>query len=74
MMATLIEDHLLYNNEHAYLFLYNTFDMDLDRPPVEVRNRLDASDAVANMGIWPAEDSVQVIDGVLVIKLADIDG
>lgn len=74
MMATLIEDHLLYNNEHAYLFLYNTFDMDLDRPPVEVRNRLDASDAVANMGTWPAEDSVQVIDGVLVIKLSDIDG
>ena len=72
MMATLIEDHLLYNFEHAYLFLHNTFDMDLPRLALDKRMDMDASDAVTTMGIWPAEDSVQVIDGVLVIKLNEV--
>lgn len=72
MMATLVEDHYFYNNEHAYLFLHNTFGLNLEVPPVATRKELEVSEAIADMGIWPAENSVKVIDGVLVVKLAEI--
>ena len=71
LMTTLIEDHLLYDPEHVYPFLRNTFDLSLTRPEADVRRTLETSDAVADMGVWPASDSMAVIDGVLVIKLAD---
>ena len=72
LMTTLIEDHLLYDPEHVYPFLRNTFDLELPLPEADVRRALENSDAVADMGVWPADNSVQVVDGVLVIKLDEI--
>ncbi len=37
----------------------------------ETRKELIASDEVMNMGIYPAEDSVKIIDDTVVIKLSD---
>lgn len=73
MLSTLIEDHLVYNDEHGFLILREIFGMNIPHAQKEIRNALDESEEVSRMGIWPASDSVAVIDGVLVIKLADIE-
>ena len=39
----------------------------------ETRAELTASDEVAEMGVWPASDSVQVIGDTIVIKLSDVE-
>lgn len=71
LLGTLLEEHLLYDHVHAYLYICNIYDLDLPAAALEDRKTLEKTDAIQNMGIWPAADSVEVIDGVLVIKLAD---
>ena len=39
----------------------------------ETRDELEASDEVAEMGVWPASDSVQVIGDTIVIKLSEVE-
>ena len=39
----------------------------------ETREELTASDEVAEMGVWPASDSVQVIGDTIVIKLSEVE-
>lgn len=71
LLSNLLERTLLLDAEHTVLFLNNTMGLELE--PVNLREQriLAETDTVMGMPCWPAEGSMQVIDGVLVIKLAE---
>ena len=73
ILSALIEDHLFYDNEHGIAILQNLYGIDIPEAANEIRDSLSASEEVSRMGVWPAVDSMQVIDGVLVIKLNEIE-
>jgi hypothetical protein len=70
LLGSVIETDFLYDHTHAYLFVRNTYDMDLTSASYKELLALEDTAAVQNMDIWPAENSVEIIDGVLVIKLS----
>ena len=61
---------LLVDSEHVTRILKNTFGMDLKQLDRNSRIELFETEQVQNMGTWPAEDSIAVIDNILVIKLS----
>ena len=71
-MTEQLESDMLFDNMHGHLFLQNVCGLELPRVSQEQLDALEAAEEVQKMGIWPAEDSVGVIDGVLVIKLAEL--
>ena len=71
LLGSVIETDFLYDHTHAYLYMCNTYNLGLPAVSYEDRQALAATDAVRNMDVWPVKDSVKIVDGVLVIKLAD---
>ena len=71
MLTELIEEDFLFNGEHAYLYLKNTFGMDIPIATSSQQAELIQNPDVVKMSAWPAADSVAVVDGVLVIKLQE---
>lgn len=69
LLSSLLEEDLLFDDTHSYMFLRNTFDLTIPRAGEERVKLLEASDTVQQMPEWPAEGSMQVIDDILVIKL-----
>ena len=70
-LTNVLETDLLYEHSIAYKYLSTTFDFKIAKLPDYQLKILKEHPMVSQMGVWPAEDSVQVIDGVLVIKLAE---
>lgn len=70
MLSSLLEKSLLLDHEHTVEYLRTTFDLDVPPMTIEECKALGETQEVKEMGCWPAKDSVAVIDGVLVIKLA----
>lgn len=70
-MYQLLQKTLVYDQGHLVEFMRIAFDCDLVYPPAEERERLAASPEVASMACWPAAGSVAVVDGTVVVKLAD---
>ena len=70
VLSSLLETNLLLDHEHTVRYLEQTFGMELQSLEQEAREALEATPAVKEMGCWPAGNSVAVIDGILVIKLA----
>lgn len=69
LLASLLEEDLLYDNDRTYLYLQETFDLSIPSASDEQLENLKNSRAVQEMGIWPASDSIKIIDNTLVIKL-----
>lgn len=72
MLTELIEEDWVFDHEHTYRYLNNVFGIDIPEVTTAQLEALEQTDLVKQMGIWPAEDSVAEIDGVLVVKLADV--
>ena len=70
LMGMQLEEHLIYDHTHAYLYISNTYGLDLPAASYEDRQALENTVDVQNMGIWPEENSVEIVDGILVIKLS----
>jgi hypothetical protein len=51
----------------------SVFDLDIPSATKEDRNYLEAHPYVQGMEAWPSENSIQVIDGILVVKVGEID-
>lgn len=66
-----LEEDLLYDHIHTYLFLENTFGLDIQRVLDAQLTELEAMEQVQQMPVWPAEGSTQIIDGTLVIKIGE---
>lgn len=73
IFSGLLEKSLLYDSDHMINFMRATFGLDLTPLSSSQRNELFHTDEVQDMGSWPSNDSVGVIDDVLVIKLSDIE-
>lgn len=71
LLATGLEDDMLFDHTHTYLFLKEVFGLSFVEASPERRSELEDNSVVAQMGIWPSSDSVQIIDGTIVIKLSD---
>lgn len=70
LMTRLQEKNMLYNAKHTLYFLYANFGLELECASDEEIDALREREDVRAMGIWPADDSVAVIDGILVLKLS----
>lgn len=70
-MIQFLQHDLLYDQGHLVEFLRITFGLDLVYPSEEEQARLRQSPEAAAMPCWPADGSVAVIDGTVVIKLSD---
>jgi hypothetical protein len=66
-----LEEDLLYDHIHTWLFLEHTFGLEIDRVPDAQLAELESLEQVQQMPIWPAEGSGQIIDGVLVIRIGE---
>ena len=66
LFTAMLEKDLLYDHSHAYLYLKDTFDLDIPEASPEIIAKLEARD------MWPTDDTIHVIDNVLVIRLEGI--
>jgi hypothetical protein len=71
MLSGLIETNLLIDHEHTVPFLNATYGLELTSATKAEQELLAQTEIVANMPCWPAEGSMCVIDGTLIIKLTD---
>lgn len=73
MMSQFLETDLLYDNIHVQYFLENIFHINNSFATVAECETLEAQSVILEMKTWPSTDSMQAINGVLVIKIGDID-
>ena len=62
---------LLTNAEHILPFLRNVYGMDIKSATNAVHAELAEMEEVKAMGLWPAADSISVIEDILVIKIGN---
>ena len=72
MMSQLLETDLLYDRNHVQLYLEGIFDIGHDFLSDSECKALELQDEIIEMEVWPFTDSMQVIDGILVIKIGEI--
>lgn len=72
LLTEQLESDLLFDGERTYRFLVNIFGLEYKPADGSRRAALEQDPRVRDMDIWPAESSVAVIDGVLVIKLGEV--
>ncbi len=71
LLGQLLENNLLFDQEHTVLFLSNTFRLELPAVSSDELQLLEKSEKVKEMTCWPDAGSVKVIDNTIVIKLSD---
>ncbi|WP_414698513.1 glucosyltransferase domain-containing protein [Peptacetobacter sp. AB845] len=71
MFTSLLEENLLYDSYHVTKFLRTTFGLDLINLSKENRNKLLDDKRVKAMKTWPSDESINVVDDILVIKLSE---
>lgn len=64
---------IMYYHSRIYPFMESVFDLDIPSATKEDRNYLEAHPYIQGMEAWPSENSIQVIDGILVVKVGEID-
>lgn len=73
LLTNLLSSNWLMDHEHVVSYLQTTYGMKLEGASDGKLKTLMERQDVDNMGCWPAGDSIAVIDGTLVIKLADVE-
>ena len=71
LLSRLIENNMLYDQKRTVSFLRNTYGLELASVSEEEQELLAQTEMVTNMPCWPANGSMCVMDGTLVIKLAN---
>lgn len=66
-------ENLLSDNLHAYKFLNHFYSLELETVTDKELTEISKTEQVNNMGIWPSESSVAVINDTIVIKLSEIN-
>ena len=69
MLTVHLEESLLYDHVHIYLYLTDTFGLELYQTPGAVRTMLE--EQTRSMPAWPEDGCYTVIDNVLVINLEE---
>lgn len=73
MLSNMLQNTLLFDHIHTKMFMEETFGLDMPFMEDEDAAILSQSEEVAQMGIWPAGDSVKVIGDTIVIKIDDYE-
>lgn len=71
LFSNMIEKSYLYNDDHFIPFFNNTFSCQFKKADPQKCVSLLNSQEIKNMGIWPAKDSIQIVDDIIVIKISD---
>lgn len=71
ILSACLEEDLLYDHIHTYLFLKNTYGIAVKGVTDAQLEELESLEQVQQMSIWPARGSSQIIDGVLVIRIGE---
>lgn len=71
MLSTLLETNLFMDHEHTILYLQENFKMNIPSVKYHELPGLAQQAQVKEMECWPAVGSMAVIDGILIVKLAD---
>ena len=67
-----MKDTVLFDGVHAYLFITHYFDINYTQSwDQDYRNSYLDKKEVKSMGVWPAKDSVSIVDNVIVVKLSN---
>lgn len=66
-------DYLLYTGQNYKLFIEHYLGASLNILPAEAMEEMYYSDVYVQMNSFPAQDSIQIIDGVMYIKTENID-
>lgn len=69
--ASMIEQSYLFDNEHWVPFINNTFYADYIKADNAKEEKIKSMKETESMGVWPASDSIQIIDNVIVIKISE---
>lgn len=64
-----MEENICFDGDHVVMFLNETFYETFTKSGWDWKSDAKASKEIRKMGCWPAEDSIQVINDVIVIKL-----
>lgn len=73
LLSVVLDSNLLYDHIHIQLMMQETFGLKIPFMENEEAFLLSQTDEVAQMGIWPAMDSVQVVGDTIVIKIDDFE-
>ena len=73
LLSNMLENSLLFNHIHTKMFMEETLALEIPFMDDEDAFYLSQTDEVAEMGIWPAGDSVKVIGDTIVIKIDDYE-
>jgi hypothetical protein len=73
LLSVVLDSSLLYDHIHIQLMMQETFGLEIPFMENEEAFLLSQSDEVAQMGVWPAMDSVQVVGDTIVIKIDDFE-
>lgn len=71
-LTMLLETNLLSDHRHCVAFLNSTYGLGLIGANEEKLTELSALPGVQELGCWPTENCITVVDDILVIKLADV--
>lgn len=73
LLARTVMDTLFYDHIHIKMYMDEIFDLGLEFVDQLEADRISRMEEVAQMGIWPAGDSIAVIGDTIVIKIDDYD-
>lgn len=71
IFTSYIEKNYLYNQEQFVPFINYSFYRNYINADGETHQRISESPELKQMGVWPASDSIQMIDDVIVIKISE---
>ena len=72
LLSQYLESYLLLNGNRIVSFFESSYNLDYMLADPGVLSELSADPVVQKMGCWPEGDSVAVVDGIIVIKLAEV--
>lgn len=73
LLSRTVMGDLFYDHVHIGMFVEELIDPELEFVDQLEAEEIAKSDEVAQMGIWPAGDSIAVVGDTVVVKLADYD-
>lgn len=67
-----LKETIVYNGEHAYKYMKGIFGIEYyQNEDMNYRNTLLKKEKIKKMGVWPADNSVAIVDNMIIVKLSE---
>lgn len=73
LLSPVLEETLMFDHIHVSMYLEEMYDLGVTMVTDDEATKLSQTAEVAQMGRWPASDSLKVIDDTIVVKLDDYE-